>query len=497
MIARIFRNISIGRKLMLIIMITSGVAILFVGGIFVVNDLLVLNRTMKQDLWIMGQILGANSAASLVFGDTKVANENLNVLRAQPHIMAAALYTKEGQILASYLRDKTIAIAFPRLPLTSGEIFNFRKDRLEIFQDIFLDDQKVGAIYIQKDTLEMVSRLKQYSLITLTILLSITAVIYVLAHKLQHVISDPIANLAETARVISAEKNYAIRASKYGDDELGRFVDVFNEMLEQIQIRNEELQKQILERTKAEQQVLSMNVTLEERVAERTAQLEVSNKELEAFSYSVAHDLRAPLRSIDGFAKILLDDYAPQLEKKAQHYLDLVRNNAQQMGQLIKDLLDLARIGRQPIVKKIINPAIIVHQCLQDLQEEQKRSNLKIEIGELPPCEADANLLRQVYVNLLSNALKFTQKKAEAHIEVGCLENSGLNIYFVRDNGTGFDMQYADKLFGVFQRLHRAEDYQGTGVGLAIVEHIVKRHGGKVWAESEVGKGATFYFTLT
>ncbi len=226
------------------------------------------------------------------------------------------------------------------------------------------------------------------------------------------------------------------------------------------------------------------------------ADLEAANKELEAFSYSVSHDLRAPLRAIDGFSRILLQEHAPSLPPDVQRYLGIVSRNAQHMDQLITDLLAFSRLARQPLNKETVDPPSLVRAALEDLRAEQEGRRVEILIGDLPPCQADPTLLRQVFANLLSNALKFTRKRDVARIEIGCQRIAGENVYYVRDNGVGFDMRYADKLFGVFQRLHLAEEYEGTGVGLAIVQRIIQRHGGRVWAQAEVDKGATFYFVL-
>ena len=235
---------------------------------------------------------------------------------------------------------------------------------------------------------------------------------------------------------------------------------------------------------------------LEQEVQQRSAAFEAANKELEAFSYSVSHDLRAPLRAIDGFSRILLEDHIAHLPADAQRYLHAVRNNSQQMGRLIDDLLTFARLSRQPLSKQLVRPADLVQQCVEELRAEQQGRRVEMAIGDLPACQADPALLKQVWLNLISNALKYTRKQEMAFIAVGCQEQDSATAYFVRDNGVGFDMRYADKLFGVFQRLHRAEEYAGTGVGLAIVQRIIHRHGGRVWAEAAVNHGATFYFTL-
>jgi light-regulated signal transduction histidine kinase (bacteriophytochrome) len=235
---------------------------------------------------------------------------------------------------------------------------------------------------------------------------------------------------------------------------------------------------------------------LEQRVIERTAQLEAANRELEAFSYSISHDLRAPLRAINGFARILLEEHAPDLGEETQEYCQLMRDNAQHMGQLIDDLLAFSRLSRQALSKQPVPPEDLVRQALHDLHAMQEERHIDFRIGALPHCQADPVLLKQVLVNLLSNALKFTSQRQVAVIEVGCREAAGEHVYFVKDNGVGFNMAYADKLFGVFQRLHRAEEYEGTGVGLAIVQRIIHRHGGRIWAEAIVSQGATFFFTL-
>ncbi|MGD8453300.1 MAG: PAS domain S-box protein [Phycisphaerae bacterium] len=251
-----------------------------------------------------------------------------------------------------------------------------------------------------------------------------------------------------------------------------------------------------LVRAAAQQTLHTLNTELEQRVRERTAQLEAANQELEAFSYSVSHDLRAPLRAMDGYARILVEEYAPRLEPDATRYLERVRVNARQMGQLIDDLLAFSRLTRHSVQTRQVALAPLVQEVLEDLREWQRDRPVEVTLGDLPDCEADRGLLKQLLTNLLANALKFTRGRNPARVEVGARQDGDETVYFVRDNGVGFDMRYADKLFGVFQRLHRTEDYEGTGVGLAIVQRIARRHGGRVWTEAEPEKGATFYFTV-
>jgi PAS domain S-box-containing protein len=252
----------------------------------------------------------------------------------------------------------------------------------------------------------------------------------------------------------------------------------------------------ISERRKAEEANKELNEQLDQRVRERTAELLTANKELESFSYSVSHDLRAPLRAINGFSNLLISDYADKLPSEALEYLDKVRENANKMASLIDDLLTFSRLGRNPLKKRRVDLRGLVVQVIEDLHTETEDRQIKWTIGELPVCHADPALLKQVYANLIGNALKYTRPRNPAVIEIGSRLLRGQLVFHVRDNGVGFDMRYAENLFGVFQRLHTEEEFEGTGIGLAIVQRIVNRHGGRIWAEAEVGEGATFYFTL-
>jgi PAS domain S-box-containing protein len=252
----------------------------------------------------------------------------------------------------------------------------------------------------------------------------------------------------------------------------------------------------ITARKKIESEILSLNAGLEKKVSERTAQLEAVNKELEAFSYSVSHDLRAPLRIIDGFATILVED-ATGLDERMMRNVKTIARNANRMSQLIDDLLNFSRLGRTQIKVADVDMRIIVEQVLEEFQSADMIKNTKIHVHDIESARGDSSLIKQVWVNLLSNAIKYSSKKENAIVEVGMVSNSRTPTWYVKDNGAGFSMEYSSKLFGVFQRLHKQDEFEGTGVGLALVQRIISRHGGNVWAESILNEGATFYFTLT
>jgi len=270
--------------------------------------------------------------------------------------------------------------------------------------------------------------------------------------------------------------------------------------LQDLKLKYEELKtsydRDISARYQAEEEVNKLNMYLEERVNERTAQLEFANSELQAFAYSVSHDLRAPLRAIDGFSKFILKDYSANLDEEGQRLLGLIRSNTQKMDKLITDILALSRVTRSEQKKSRVDMTKMAFSMFNEAASPEIKLKLNFIIETLPDIYADPTYIKQVWINLISNAIKFSSLRMNPEIKIGGYQEEGSNVYYVRDNGVGFNPEYGHKLFGVFQRLHKANEFEGTGVGLAIVERIIHRHAGKVWAEGKEGTGATFYFSL-
>lgn len=347
-----------------------------------------------------------------------------------------------------------------------------------------LKNVPLHVLYVQPEAAieaYVISHISLVLLVSLGVVILSLLVALLAANRFAH----PINELISAARRMM-NGDLTARVTVESEDEMGLLARTFNQMAAGLQ---EELQ----EVREAEERYRQLSLSLEQSVEQRTAQLQKANQELEAFSYSVSHDLRAPLRAINGFSAILQETTA--LDEEASRHLSYIRAEAGRMGQLIDGLLALSRVGRHALRIQMITSeqlTSLVNETIESLRSNEPERQVQWVIGALPPCAADPTLLRQVFINLMGNAFKYSRERSPAVIEIGFQEGA----YFIRDNGAGFDMRYADRLFGVFQRLHSGNLYEGTGIGLATVKRIIERHGGRIWAEAEVGKGACFAFIL-
>ncbi len=466
-------------------MLVSGTALLLSGLAFAAYDTVSFRQAMVRNLSTQAQIVGSNSVSALLFGDPEAAKATLSALDASPDIVSAHVYGADGQLFASYWRDKAHAADPPlQMPADRDEVSAVDASSVTLARRIIVDGSPTGAVSLRADLTSLYDRLTNYALIVAAVVIVCGFAALLISRVAQRAIARPLSEIAALARRVSDERDYSVRADVSANTaELVTLRDSFNEMLSQIQQRDRSLQ--------------AARAELEDRVRQRTQELDESNKELEAFSYSVSHDLRAPLRHVTGFANLLVRHAGDKLDAQGRRYLTTITDASARMAALIDDLLAFSRMGRAGLTKRRVDLGDLVRHARDAVAADANGRRIVWNLEPLPVVDGDPALLRPMLVNLLSNAVKYSSTRDESRIDVGTVAGAGGEVVvFVRDNGVGFDMTYAHKLFGVFQRLHRAEDFSGTGIGLANVRRIVQRHGGRTWAEGEIDRGATFYFSL-
>jgi signal transduction histidine kinase len=490
---------SLRRKLLGMMLLTTLVALVVALAAMIGYDLNFYHRILVSDMTTQAELLGRTSARALALDDARVGKENLSLFRFRPQVNSAALYDARGALFATYEREDDRR-AFPELPERDSARVADRD--LVLFKRIVKDGKILGTVYLRADY-EIFDRVFDYLGIAAVVLAAAMLVALLISSWTQNIVTRPILAIAQIAREVVGQRDYSRRAVKMSSDEVGMLADSFNDMLTEIDRRTRELEasnarlaQEVEVRSRAEREILRLNAELENRVRERTAQLETAMRELESFSYSVSHDLRAPLRAIDGFGQALVEDFPENLPADARRYLSRIRTSTQHMARLIEDLLNLARVSRGKLDRRTVDLSQVARQVVSELQQGEPGRAVEVSVWDGMLSEADPHLLRVALENLIGNAWKFTSKGAKPRIEIGALKDRGPTTFFVRDNGAGFDMAYAGKLFGAFQRLHSASEYPGTGIGLATVQRIVHRHGGRIWAQAEAGKGAMFFFTL-
>ncbi len=476
------RHSPISRKLTVMNVLVSAVALIAACGSFLAYDQYTFRETLVRNLSAEAQIVGSNSISALTFNDPQAAETTLSAFQNLPHIITAAIFSADGQLFAQYARNSGEQAVNPA-DATGKTRATFRNDELIVRQPILFQGKLLGVVYIRSDLGETGQRLQQYGGIAAMVLLFSLLPALLLSALFRRSVAEPIVELAETARKVSEDRNYSVRATPTGKrDEIAVLIDAFNNMLSQIQQRDAALQ--------------AAQTELERRVDDRTRQLLAANRELEAFSYSVSHDLRGPLEVISGFSYILSVEHGRELDSAARECVQQIDNASRRMSELIDDLLNLSRVSTTDMHHGRVEFSAIAKEVADQLCRQEPGRKVDFVIHDCDPVEGDVRLLRIVMENLLRNAWKYTSKHEQARIEVGCESRRGRTVFYIRDDGAGFDPAYASRLFKPFQRLHASSQFPGTGIGLATVQRIIARHGGEIWAEGAVEKGATFYFSL-
>jgi signal transduction histidine kinase len=492
---------SLRHKFALAMLAATFVSLSVAGTALALYELQAYKQNVTSDLLTQAEILGRATGPALAFDDHKSAEENLSLLETRRQIRAAAIYNARGRMVARYRAAGAHAEhKVPALPEADG--VRLQDGELVVFKRILENKEIVGTVYMSADY-ELAQRFRGYLGILASVMGLSLLVAAGISAWLQSALTKPILAVTNVARQVTERKDFSLRVQKTTKDELGYLADAFNDMLSEIGRRaddletaNRALEREAQERQRADQDVRQLNAELEQRVSQRTLQLETANQELESFSYSVSHDLRAPLRWIVGFSEALMEDHGANLDDEARRKIQIIQNEGRRMGVLIDDLLAFSRLGRRALKVSDVEMGALVLTTWNALKEREDFSRVQLHVGAMPVATGDRVLLGQVWTNLLSNALKFSSKQENPRIEIGAITDDQEHIFFVRDNGAGFNPKYKAKLFGVFQRLHDTSEFPGTGVGLALVQRIVHRHGGRVWADGNLGEGATFYFTV-
>lgn len=478
------RSNSVSAKLTRMNLLVSGTVLILAALAFFSYDLFSFRQNLIRNLQTEAQIAGLNSVSALMFDDAQSAATTLQSLRRSPDVVSAVLTRNSGKVFARYQARKAHDMMGRHLLGSNEEGGAWSQgNHVLVAHRIRFQGNSVGVVYISATLMEIGQRARHYVVIAGIILLFCMAAALLISSASRRLVAQPIISLANTARAVTREKDYSVRAAPQSDgSEIATLIDAFNGMLEQIQQRD-----RALSRARDE---------LETRVKERTAELQTANRELEAFSYTVAHDLRGPLDAITGMAFLLERANRSGDSGRSGEILEQLKMSTANMAVLIDDLLNFARATTAQLKTETVDLTAIAREICVELTRSEPNRVVEFAIGEMPAVKADEGLMRVVMDNLMRNAWKYTSRRSRSRIEVGAKQSAGKPVYFVRDDGAGFDPSRKERLFEPFQRLHSKSEFPGTGIGLATVQRILARQGGNIWAEGAVGKGATFYFSF-
>lgn len=475
----------IKRKLMAIILFTSTAVLLLTCGAFFTYELTTLRSNMVEHQNTVGHMVANNIDASLVYQNPKDAAQVLSSLKSEPNIFAACLYDDSGNIFATYPRSMR-ANAFPK---AGPDGLRFDHSSLISFQPVMNENKRVGTLYLASDLGALYQNVRLYAGIIVAVLIGSFLMAYLLSSILQQQISRPVFALAETARAISERRDYSVRAPPQGKNEFGLLTDAFNNMLEQIHARDTALQE-------AQEKLRGHAEELERRVEERTARLSETIAELESFSYSISHDMRAPLRAMQGYSDFIKEQYGDKLGGDGMMYLDRISRAGKRLDTLVQDILTYSRLARTQLQLSPVDLDKLIEDIVQqypNLQSPESEINLQKPLGKVLGHEAS---LTQVISNLLGNAVKFVNPGQKPVVKLWTEVIGQERRLWVEDNGIGIEQKDLTRIFGIFERIHPDKAYEGTGIGLSIVRKGAERMGGKSGVQSELGKGSRFWIQL-
>jgi signal transduction histidine kinase len=475
---------SISGKLTRTNVLVCGIALLLAYGFFLAFDLYSIRQNMIYSLDAEAAMIGENSVTALTFDDPQAAENTLAGLSQSPHVISAVITEPDGVMFAEYHTQNASANTNYAESDLNGHTGHWtRNGNLFVQHEIWFQGKSLGTVVLEAETSQLAQSARQFGVISAIILLLCFLAAIVATTSIRRLITDPLSNLAGTAQLVSREKNYSVRAeAPQSGDELAFLVDSFNEMLDQIQQRDQALEES--------------RTVLEQRVRERTAELSAAYKELEAFSYSVAHDLRGPLQQITNIAFLLQLRVAEAGNSEGANLVGKISDGSKRMSRLIDDLLNLSRATSTPLHRTSIDLSAMAQRIVDQLKIENPERHVEINFEKDAHIIADEGLMALALENLIRNAWKYTSKRENGRIDFAFRTEGPDTVFVVRDNGVGFDPQYVDRLFRPFQRLHSQSEFPGTGVGLATVQRIIARHGGRIWATGELDRGAEFTFTL-
>lgn len=465
-------------KLLFLTLFTSTLGIVLVCASLIVVENRNYRAQLESELHVIAGILAEQSAAALVFEDTEQLTSIISSLRKIDTIKQACVFDASATLMSSLVSQDSTACPDINAPLQLG----FVGDYYQLMLPVTLDEETVGHLFLTSHLGVLRAHIRTFIFVALGIGVFIQLVLVFVAFRLQRVVSRPILELSGAAERIAQEHDYSIRAPVSGNDELGRLGITFNEMIGTIQQQN--------------RRILESRAGLERTVEDRTSQLSMANRELEAFSYSVSHDLRQPLRAIEGFGQALEEDCADQLNETGKDYLRRIRAASVRMGSLIDGLLVLSRVSRQPMENQRLNLSEMLREITDELNDISDPLPTEVCIQQGIWVTGDGRMLRVAFQNLLENAWKYSAKEERRVVEVSATSGPKYTTIVVQDNGVGFDMRYVEKLFVAFNRLHTPSEFGGTGIGLATVYRVIRRHHGDIFADSKLGKGARFYVRL-